>query len=124
MRPAAVALLLTGCLSQHLGPAVLRPDWDQPRRDPDPTTPLVDDQPINPLVPEADQRAPGSPRARGERAAATLAAVLAGAIPSIVWWGTFDENRWFGAQPDRQRRPTATQPTTSDETSSIGTEER
>jgi hypothetical protein len=89
-------LLLAGCISNHIGVGAIQPMTQQERNDPDPRAPIY----VPPGTPNpwatTEQAAPPPPGSRAEiiqRTAATIAAFAAGAIPAIVWYGTFDENR-------------------------------
>jgi hypothetical protein len=89
------SLLLTGCITSNVGVGVLTPMAQlHERRDPDPTVD-PNGQPVNPWAPEQAQPKPGSRAETALRIGATIAAIAAGAIPAIVWHGTFDENRLF-----------------------------
>lgn len=106
-------IVLTGCIitDSHIGPGVLNSSWQQPRRDPDPTRDPTREQTTSPWVPEGEAAKPGTNSYEAQRAAATIAAVLAGAVPLLTWYGTFDENLIAGKRggvalpkPDRRRR--------------------
>lgn len=91
-------LLLSACMTKHIGPGViLAPGWQEPRRDPDPTRPLVEQQPDNPWTPENGE-APAKNEdsteyKRAYYAASAFAVVLGGFAPLLVWSGTLDENQ-------------------------------
>lgn len=108
-------IVLAGCISNRLGPGVLRSDWQQPRRDPDPTADFTKEQMTNPWVPEGEaaQAAPGTARYEATRALATAAAIIAGAAPALVWYGLFDEN----LLAPRTARPSSRAPRDSGTTS-------
>lgn len=92
--------MLTGCIvSSHVGPGVLNSSWQQPRRDPDPTRDPTKEQTTSPWVPEGEAAKPGTQEYEAQRAAATIAAVLAGGTPLLTWYGTFDENLIAGRKP-------------------------
>jgi hypothetical protein len=96
---------LSACIvSSHLGPGVLRSDWQEPRRDPDPTADFTKEQTTSPWVPETQAVTPGTASYQAQRGLAILAAIVAGAVPMIAWYGTFDEN-WLGPTSPR---PTVT----------------
>jgi hypothetical protein len=92
-------LVLTACITNHVGfGVILPPDWQTPRRDPDPTIDFTKEQTTNVWVPgdEAKQTAtnPGDRRTElAIRIAALAAILLGGFMPMLVWSGTFDENR-------------------------------
>jgi hypothetical protein len=110
--PLALILVLgpapAGCVSSHVGPGVLREDWNQPRRDPDPTRNPTEELRGNPWATETEERIPPpgeepAPRAPSEqdrrsidlakRGAATfLAWAVAGWIPLLEVSGTFEED--------------------------------
>ncbi len=110
--PAALALaaaLSGACVSNRLAPGVLREDWNQPRRDPDPTRNPTAEPTGNPWATETEDRipppgearpAPDEPTAQDRRtvdfakrgAATFLAWAAAGWIPLIEWSGTFEED--------------------------------
>lgn len=79
-------------------------------RDPDPTRNFTEQQEHNPWISDAE-RAPPPPGSKNEllqTAAATLAVIAAGAMPSLIWTSTFDENSWFepnAAQPATEQAP-------------------
>jgi hypothetical protein len=105
----ALCAACAGCISHRVGSGVLR-NMMQPSRDPDPTADFTREQVENPW---AEPSPPPSPRAQRPadrlvdlvtgRTAAMIAAVLAGAMPALVWSGTFEENRLFEATPRRPR---------------------
>lgn len=92
--PIAVTLALGGCLSQGVGPGVLNPHWQEPRRDPDPTRDPTAEQTTSPWVPEGEGAAADTlAEDLAKRALATAAAVLAaGWLPMLVWYGRFEED--------------------------------
>jgi len=108
VRALLLAVLLSGCLSNRIAPGVLREDWREPRRDPDPTRNPTEQQTGNPWAPEEEARV-GPPSTSEEepeeetisphtvdiakRGAATfLAWAAAGWIPLVEWSGTFEED--------------------------------
>ena len=103
----ACALVATsGCIAVTNGkirPGLMR-DMSQSSRDPDPTVDPNQELSENPWMPEGELAAP-KPGSRSELmqiAGATAAAIMAGAMPMIMFSGTFDENRLFesgSAQP-------------------------
>jgi hypothetical protein len=105
---AAVAVG-AGCIDHRVGAGVLR-NMMQPSRDPDPTVDFTREQVENPWAEPSRPASPQpQPRSSGRviglltgRTAATIAAALAGAMPALVWSGTFDEDQWF-ARPAPQR---------------------
>jgi hypothetical protein len=109
VRVALLALCLAGCITNRIAPGVLREDWSQPRRDPDPTRNPTEeptgnpwasesDEHINPPsepVPEPGEDAPTDSRTVdfAKRGAATvLAFAVAGWIPLLEYSGTFEED--------------------------------
>lgn len=90
-------LVLTGCISNAVGIGALHPMQQQERNDPDPRAPIyVPPNAPNPwATTEHSTPPPGSKAEIMQRTAASIAAIAAGAIPAIVWYGTFDENRLF-----------------------------
>ena len=93
--------VLGGCIvSSHIGPGVMTNMQAAPR-DPDPTRIPNQEQTTSPWVPESEAAKPGTRRYEAERGLATIAAVLAGAVPMLTWYGTFDENL---LGPKRARR--------------------
>lgn len=87
------AVVLTGCIvSQHFGPGVASSSFQVPRRDPDPTRDPTKEVTQAPWMPERPPE-PGTRRYEVERGLATLAAILAGALPMLTWYGTFEENK-------------------------------
>jgi hypothetical protein len=101
-------LLLAGCITNRIGVGALTPMQRQERNDPDPRAPIY----VPPGTPNpwatSEQAAPPPPGSRAEmiqRTAASIAAIAAGAIPAIVWYGTFDENRLFENQPAKPVDP-------------------
>jgi hypothetical protein len=107
---ALCALGLTGCIitSSHVGPGVLGSSFQQPPRDPDPRRDPTKEQTTSLWVPEGEAAKPGTRSYEIQRGAATLAAALAGALPMLTWYGTFDENLIAG------RRATVALPTRAD----------
>ena len=90
---ALAVVTALGCVSSKLGPGVLDPHWQEPPRDPDPTRNPVEEQMTSPWVPEGEAWQPETPAEElAARAAATIAASLAGAIPALVWYGSFEED--------------------------------
>lgn len=105
----AIVLLTVGCVTNRVGPGVLREDWNQPRRDPDPTRNPTEEPRGNPWSEERAERVPppgeepppsepsGEPDTRtvdlAKRGAATfLAWAAAGWLPLVEWSGTFEED--------------------------------
>jgi hypothetical protein len=102
---AAVTLL--GCISSSVGPGVLREDWQEPRRDPDPFRDPNAEITTSPWAEEAEAECgPISEREeQAERAAAVfLLAVTGNAIPLLTWYGTFEED------PDQRKKLRAPSP--------------
>lgn len=96
---AAVTLL--GCVKSSLGPGVLRADWQEPRRDPDPFRDPNAEITTSPWAEESEAGSgPITEREQQvERAAAVFLLVLTGnAIPLLAWYGTFEE------VPDQRRK--------------------
>src|SRR5687767_14478820 len=56
---ALVAVLLSACLTNRIGPGVLRQDWNQRPRDPDPMANPAAQYPDNRWSEERDERIPG-----------------------------------------------------------------
>lgn len=112
-------VVLTGCIvSQHIGPGVLNSSWQQPRRDPDPTRDPTKEQTTSPWVPESQAAQPGTRRYEVERGFATLAAILAGALPMLTWYGTFEENR-LAPRRARPKPPPRRESRETDEDSAV-----
>ena len=87
-------LVLAGCISSNIGVGALHPMQQQERNDPDPRAPIfVPPSQPSPWATEHSAPPPGSRAEIIQRTAASIAAIAAGAIPAIVWYGTFDENR-------------------------------
>ncbi len=116
-RGALLAVAVAGaCVSSGVGPGVLREDWNQPRRDPDPTRNPTEEPSGNPWAVETEARIPppgerpaatSPPGADGrgvdlaKRGAATfLAWAVAGWLPIVEWSGRFEEDP---AQRERHR---------------------
>jgi hypothetical protein len=81
----------------HIGAGViLSPHFQEARRDPDPTRPLVEEVPESPWRPERGEAPTRREDERAYKAAyytsAALAVVLGGFIPMLLWSGTFDEH--------------------------------
>jgi hypothetical protein len=108
-----LVLLVSGCITNRIAPGVLREDWREPRRDPDPTANPTEQQTGNPWASEEEARiGPPSTAEEGEeeessapsaddghtveiakRGAATFFAWAAGGwIPLVEWSGTFEED--------------------------------
>jgi hypothetical protein len=104
MRPLAVwlsysLLAASGCIAVTNGkvrPGLMR-DFSRSSRDPDPTLNPNAEPTENPWMPEGEAAHPevGSRSELVQTAAAAVAAIAAGAMPMIVFSGTFDENRLF-----------------------------
>lgn len=113
----AGVVVAAACVSSRVGPGVLREDWSQPRRDPDPTRNPAEEPRGNPWADEREDRirgpgeegavptasAPPAGDRRGldlaKRGAATfLAWAVAGWLPLLEWSGTFEED------PGQRRR--------------------
>jgi hypothetical protein len=98
----ALVLLSVGCITNRMAPGVLRErDWNQSRRDPDPTR--IPDEPL-PVSPESTTS--GQPDSQVvdlvKRSAATfLAWAASGAVPLVELSGTFEETPEAPATPDR-----------------------
>lgn len=91
---ALACLVLCGCITNRIGVGALQPMTRQERNDPDPRAPIyVPPNAPNPWATEQSAPPPGSRAELVQRTAASIAAIAAGAIPAIVWYGTFDENR-------------------------------
>jgi hypothetical protein len=115
VRVFLLALALGGCITNRVGPGVLREDWNQPRRDPDPTRP-PGEAAGNPWAPEHEERinSPNEPptESTGEDAptdSRTVDFAKRGAATYLAWaaarWrylleysGTFEED------PDQRER--------------------
>lgn len=82
----------------------------QERRDPSPTAPMIDTPMQNVWAPEQRAPAPGSRSELIQRSIASIAAIAAGAMPAIVWSGTFDENRLFVKSPEPAEPTPAAEP--------------
>lgn len=99
MRALLVVVGLTGCItitSKRVAPGVLREDWAEPRRDPDPFADPTRVETGNPWADDDDPSTPPTPtsarREVAERTAATILAVVAGGwTPLLVLSGTFEE---------------------------------
>lgn len=103
---ALACLLLVGCISNRIGVGALQPMTRQERNDPDPRAPIyVPPNAPNPWVTEQSAPPAGSRAETAQRTAATIAAIAAGAIPAIMWSGTFDENRLFETQQAKPADP-------------------
>lgn len=101
-------LLLAGCITNRIGPGVIvSMTQQQERRDPNPTAPIIDTPMQNVWAPEQGPPTPGSRSELVQRSLASIAAIAAGAMPAIVWSGTFDENRLFDKSPKAEPAPTA-----------------
>jgi len=90
---AAVTWL--GCVSSGVGPGVLREDWQEPRRDPDPFRDPNAEITTSPWAEESEAACgPITEREeKTERAAAVFLLVATGnAIPLLAWYGTFEED--------------------------------
>lgn len=102
---ACLAVLTTlGCVTNRLGPGVLREDWQEPRRDPDPFRDPNVEITTSPWAEESE--ASCGPITEGEqdaeRAAAVFVLAMTGnAIPLLTWYGTFEED------PDARRKARA-----------------
>jgi hypothetical protein len=120
----ALLCLCAGCLRGSFAPGLLREDWSQPRRDPDPTRNPTEELTGNPWAEEAPAGGTASGRGgpeptRGERisraAATVLAMVASGWTPLLVYQGTFEEDP---AQRRRHREgappPDAVEPADAD----------
>jgi hypothetical protein len=95
--PCACLAIVTwlGCVSSGVGPGVLREDWQEPRRDPDPFRDPNAEITTSPWAEEAEASCgPISEQEQAaERAAAVfLLAVTGNAIPLLTWYGTFEED--------------------------------
>lgn len=115
-----LALALTGCITNRVGPGVLREDWSQPRRDPDPTRNPTEEPSGNPWASKNQERIapPGEPKPDSaeedaptdsrtvdlaKRGAATILAwAAAGWIPLLEYSGTFEEDP---EQRERLKKP-------------------
>lgn len=107
----AVCLLLAGCITNRIGPgALVSMTQQQERRDPNPTAPIIDTPMQNVWAPEQRPPAPGSRSELIQRSIASIAAIAAGAMPAIVWSGTFDENRVFEKSPEPAEPTPAAEP--------------
>jgi hypothetical protein len=97
----AVALGAGGCAIKQ---GKLRPGLfidPQNSRDPDPTRNFAAQPEENPTAAEGG-RAPQKTGGANEvvlTAAATVAVIAAGAMPSLIWTSTFEENAWFERKP-------------------------
>ncbi|MBZ0234941.1 MAG: hypothetical protein K8M05_21615 [Deltaproteobacteria bacterium] len=100
-----LVLLASGCISSRVAPGVLREDWNEPSRDPDPTRNPTEQPTGNPWAQESEERVgPPSTEADGSadddrtidlarRGAATILVwAVAGWIPLVEWSGTFEED--------------------------------
>ena len=111
VRVLLLAVLVGGCITNRVAPGVLREDWNQPRRDPDPTRNPTEEPTGNPWASEEEARigppstaeepdesnapsaADGHTVEIAKRGAATfLAWAAAGWIPLVEWSGTFEED--------------------------------
>lgn len=107
MLAACLTSCLSSCITSRVAPGVLREDWSQPRRDPDPTRNPTEEPTGNPWASEEEARIgpPGSSEEDdpgdedrhtveiAKRGAATfLAWAAAGWIPLVEWSGTFEED--------------------------------
>jgi len=70
-------------------------------RDPDPTRNFAAQPEENPTAAEGGKAPPrsGGPSETVQIAVATVAVIAAGAMPSLIWTSTFDENSWFESKP-------------------------
>jgi hypothetical protein len=120
VRVFLLALALTGCITNRVGPGVLREDWNQPRRDPDPTSNPTAAPVGNPWAPEHEERinSPNEPETESEEEDAptdsrTVDFAKRGAATYLAWkvarWrtlleysGTFEEDP---NQRDRLKKP-------------------
>ena len=97
----ACALGISGCVVKQgkLRPGLFIDPTNS--RDPDPTRNFASPPEENSSAPEAGRTPsrPGSTSELVQTATATLAVILAGAIPSLIWTSTFDENKWFEPAP-------------------------
>jgi hypothetical protein len=104
-------LLLAGCISNRIGPGVIvSMTRQQERRDPSPTAPIIDTPMRNVWAPEQQMTPPGSRSEMIQRTVASIAAIAAGAMPAIMWSGTFDENRLFVKSPEPAEPTPAPEP--------------
>jgi hypothetical protein len=101
------AATLLGCVSSSVGPGVLREDWQEPRRDPDPFRDPNAEITTSPWAEEAEAACGPitDDEEEAERYLAVLALALTGnAIPLLAWYGTFEED------PHQRKKLRATSP--------------